>query len=281
MLAGPSVVRGQGWDLPWLRSGFSTRWGGVSEVYGGRTLNLGWSKEDDPAAVVENRRRFAVEVAGPAAVLVGLRQIHSALVSVIERDGDGKLRAAGNDSQLMGEDGRPMLQGDGLMTDIPGVLLGVGVADCVPVLVADTRRRAVAAFHAGWRGTRARIVEQGIAQMRDRYGSQPSDLIAAIGPSIGPCCYTVGDEVRSEFEGDFSYAAELFSKGSATGQEMQLDLWETNRRQLLYAGVGQGRIWVAKECTACTRVGSERKYFSHRGESGIAGRGLGAIGIVA
>ena len=102
------------------------------------------------------------------------------------------------------------LEADGLMTDEPGLLLGVQTADCIPVLVADRKRRAVAAFHAGWRGTVKRIVETGVGRMRLEFGSRPEDLIAAIGPGIGPCCYAVGEEVLSEFESQFAYARELF-----------------------------------------------------------------------
>jgi YfiH family protein len=177
----------------------------------------------------------------------------------------------------------------------------VQTADCVPVLVADVRRRAVAAFHAGWRGTLARIVERGIGRMRLRYGSRPEDLVAVVGPAIGPCCYSVGEEVRWEFESQFGYAAELFSEvydsdpvkerypllfltarapgHSNIGPQIHLDLWEANRRQLLGAGVPAKRVTVVGECTACARVGGELKYFSHRGESGFAGRMLGVVGV--
>ena len=96
------------------------------------------------------------------------------------------------------------------MTAEPGVLLGIQTADCIPVLVADRRRLAVAAFHAGWRGTVKRIVENGIGRMRMEFGSRPEDLVAAIGPGIGACCYAVGEEVLSEFESQFNYGAELF-----------------------------------------------------------------------
>ena len=109
-------------------------------------------------------------------------------------------------------DGRAVLRGDGMMTNVPGVMLGVQVADCVPVLVADVRRRAVAAFHAGWRGTLKRIVERGIGTLRLRYGSRPEDLVAVVGPAIGACCYAVGEAVRHEFESQFAYAEELFSE---------------------------------------------------------------------
>lgn len=298
----PEVVRIPGWErLGWLQAGFSTRAGGVSEIYGGRSLNLGWTREDDPALVIQNRERFAAEAAGTKTPLVGLRQIHSGLIRVVERNAEGELRAEGLNSALIGEDGRPVLRGDGLMTDVPGVLLAVGVADCVPVIVADRRRKVVAAFHAGWRGTLARIVERGIGRMRLRYGSKPEDLVAAIGPSIGPCCYAIGEEVRFEFESQFAYAPALFSEVSDSdpvrdkypllfltarapghsniGPQTHLNLWEANRRQLLDAGVRDKKVWVARECTACTRKGSQLKYFSHRGESGFAGRGLGVVGI--
>jgi hypothetical protein len=115
--------------------------------------------------------------------------------------------------------------------------------------------------------------------MREEFGSRMEDLVAAVGPSIGACCYTVGEEVRSEFGGRFGYADSLFHIGAA--QEMRLDLWEANRRQLLDAGVGEERIAMAGECTACARnAGGGLRYFSHRGEKGVAGRMLSVVGIV-
>ena len=293
------VVRAKGWErVPWLRHGFSTRLGGVSEVYGAGELNLGWTASDDPAKVAENRRRLVKEIAGArsSARLVTLQQVHSGVVRIVEKkDGvlDGKLETA---------EGKAILRGDAMMTDVPGVLLGVQVADCVPVLVADTKRKAVAAFHAGWRGTLKRIVERGIGRMQLRYGSRPEDLIAVVGPSIGACCYSVGDEVRHEFESQFAYAPGLFSEvydsdpvkekypllfltarapgHSNIGPQTHLDLWEANRRQLLDAGLSEKNVNVIGECTACTRIQSGRlKYYSHRGEAGFAGRMMGVVGI--
>jgi YfiH family protein len=143
--------------------------------------------------------------------------------------------------------------------------------------VADVNRRAVAAFHAGWRGTAARIVEQGIDMMRIEYGSRPEDLIAAVGPSIGGCCYAVGEEVQSEFDMRFEYAEGLFRE---VGNEIHLDLWEANRRQLLAAGLEEGQISVVGECTACARSESgERKYFSHRAERVFTGRMMSIVGV--
>lgn len=294
------VVRAAAWErYGWLRHGFSTRSGGVSSIYSqgarGGSLNLGWTKEDVAASVSENRRRFLREVEGGRGKLLTLRQFHSGINHIVEA-GDWAL-----EGRLETADGRAVLRGDGAMTDVAGVMLGVQVADCVPVLVADVRRRAVAAFHAGWRGTLARIVERGIGRMRLRYGSLPDDMVAVVGPSIGACCYSVGEDVRFEFASQFAYAPKLFSEvydsdpvrdrypllfltarapgHSNIGPQIHLDLWEANRRQLLDAGVMAKRITVLGECTACARVGAQLKYFSHRGESGFAGRMMGVVGV--
>lgn len=304
---GVTVVCVAGWSegsrYPWLRHGFSTRTGGVTRVYRPELspddgeLNLSWTKDDDPALVAENRRRFVEAVAGKRVAnkttLVTLRQIHSGVVHVIR---DHLIRD--RDVRLATEDGRAVLRGDGMMTDVPGLLLGIQTADCIPVLVADTKRRAVAGFHAGWRGTVARIVERGVGQMRLQYGSRPQDLVAAIGPGIGPCCYAVGEEVVQQFTSQFHYFAELFSEvydsdpirekypmlfltarapgHSNLGPQTHLDLWEANRRQLLDAGLKEKNITITAECTACKLD----RYFSHRAEHGFTGRMLNAIGVV-
>ena len=280
-VTGIEVVRVEAWkQYSWLLHGFSTRTGGVSAVYGRDSLNLGWTREDDPASVTENRRRFVGAVAGEMTgkagfALVNVRQIHSAITRVI-REEDGSLGG-----RLQTPEGKPILEGDGLMTNLPGVMLGVGTADCVPVLVADVKKRAVAAFHAGWRGTVARIVEQGIARMVHEYGSQPKDLVAAIGPSIGACCYTVGEEVRTAFSSRFDYADELFLSDRKANPSIHVDLWKANQRQLLAAGVEQSKITVIGECTGCSRNEQDRRrYFSHRAEHGVAGRMLNVVGVV-
>lgn len=140
--------------------------------------------------MTRNRQLLAEAVSGdPATPLITLRQIHSSVLR----------RAARGDA-----DRKRHCKADGLLTDEPGLLLGVQTADCIPVLVADRKRRAVAVFHAGWRGTVKRIVETGIGRMRLEFGSRPEDLMAAIGPGIGPCCYAVGEEVLSAFESPVS-----------------------------------------------------------------------------
>ncbi len=134
----------------------------------------------------------------PAIPLVTVRQFHSNLL----------LRATPADAAR-----EPPRRADGLITNEPGLLLAIMVADCVPVLVADRKRRVVAAFHAGWRGTVKRIVETGIGRMRLEFGSRPEDLVAAIGPGIGPCCYAVGEEVISEFDSQFAYSRRAVPRG--------------------------------------------------------------------
>ncbi len=295
----PGVVDIPAWkEFQWLRAGFSTRQGGASTVYGDGELgelNLGWTREDDPVIVAQNRRRFIEVVAGKTKMqFATVRQFHS-----------GMVRAIGADhGPLAKPDGRAVLRGDGLMTGLPGILLGVQTADCVPVLIADRRTHAVAAFHAGWRGTLASIVERGIGTMRLRYGSRPKDLVAAVGPGIGACCYAVGEDVRFEFESQFAYAPKLFTEvydsdpvrekypllfmtarapgHSNIGPQIHIDLWEANRRQLLDAGIAAKNITVMGECTGCAREkNGQRRYFSHRMEHGHTGRMMAVIGATA
>jgi YfiH family protein len=268
-------------ELSWLRHGFSTRAGGRSSVYGGASLNLGWTAEDDPACVRQNRAAFVKEVWGSDSGsdtevrLVTVRQIHSDIVRAIGPEAlDGSLQTA---------DGKAVLEGDGLVTDTPGILIAAGTADCAPVLIADNAHRSVGAFHAGWRGTVAGIVQKGVALMKQQYGSRPEDLVAVVGPSIGPCCYTVGEEVREQFAATYPYGRELFQEAAAKDGKPGLfvDLWQANHRQLLEAGLLPERVSVVGECTACKLFDSgERRYFSHRADKGHAGRMLNAIGIV-
>ena len=277
-----------GWGRTrWLWHGFSTRRGGVSQVYCANgapgELNLGFTDADDRGAVVRNRAKLAEAVTGNAGTtLVTIRQIHSTAV-VVARQTDAARE-------------RP-LKADAVMTCEPGMLLGVQTADCIPVLVADLKRRAVAAFHAGWRGTVNRIVENGIGRMRVEFGSRPEDLVAAIGPGIGVCCYAVGEEVLSSFESQFSYFNELFREvydtdpvrtkypllfltqrapgHSSIGPSLHLNLIEANRRQLMAAGLSSRSIKVVGGCTSC----QTEMFFSHRASQGHAGRMLSVIGI--
>ena|ERR1700722_8274869 len=281
LLAAPGLQK-----LKWLWHGFSTRNGGLSRVYAGGEaegdLNLGFTAEDDVALVAANRKLLADAVTGSAETpLATIRQIHSNILVRVD----------------LGSAGEKPSKADGLMTDEPGLLLAVMTADCIPVLVADRKKRAVAAFHAGWRGTVKRIVEAGIGRMRLEFGSRPEDLVAAIGPGIGQCCYAVGDEVLAEFESQFEYGRELFVEVDETDPvrarfvmmflnqrapghgpkeiRLHLDLVEANRRQLLAAGLKPSAIEIAGGCTSC----QPKLFFSHRALGGHAGRMMSAIGI--
>lgn len=273
----------------WLWHGFSTRRGGLSRAYcpddAPGELNLGFTPADDRELVARNRTLLAQAITGDAATpLLTLRQIHSNLLVI--PSAEDATRAEPH-------------KGDGLITDHPGLLLGIQTADCSPVLVADRKRRVVAAFHAGWRGTVSRIVESGIGRMRLEFGSKPEDLIAAIGPGVGPCCYAVGEELLSAFESQFSYARELFHEvydtdpvrtkypmlfltqrapgHSPIGPSLHLNLVEANRRQLLAVGVKPTAIKIVGGCTAC----QPELFFSHRTSRGHAGRMLSVIGITS
>jgi purine-nucleoside/S-methyl-5'-thioadenosine phosphorylase / adenosine deaminase len=266
--------------LPWLVHGFSTRPGGVSALDGAKVLNLSFTEWDSRENVAENRKRFIAALAGSTAArdlqLVALKQIHSAVVHPFDA-----------------APGEPC-KGDASITNRPGLLLGVQTADCVPILLVDPKQRAVAAVHAGWRGTLARIVSKTVGQMQMRFRSKPADLLAAIGPSIGGCCYEVGTEVATQFTSQFVDAADYFDE-LRTGDEpdplqwlnmmppghqpppknVLLDLRKANRSQLLTAGLRENNIFVSDLCTACRRD----LFFSYRKEGAATGRMLSAIGI--
>ncbi len=270
--------------IPWLIHGFSTRPGGVSTCYGGKSLNLGFTADDTQVNVERNRELYekAVTVVaedGAPWPLAQVKQIHSAIIHRID------VPSAHAPA------------GDGMITNAPGILLAIKTADCVPVLVADVKRKVVGAFHAGWRGTAARVVEKGVGEMRRQFHSDPRDLRAAIGPCIRKCCYSVGDEVRAEFESQFAYAGDLFEEvfdsnaihikypmlflnqrapgHGDLGPETHLDLVTANLRQLEDAEVAKQNVSVIDGCTAC----DTERFFSHRAEFGKTGRMMSVIGI--
>jgi YfiH family protein len=175
-------------------------------------------------------------------LMATLHQIHSDIAVFADRDG------------CLGE-------GDALLSDKPGLLVAVKTADCLPILLADDRHRAVAAVHAGWRGTVAGVCLSTFKAMADRWGSRPQDLHVAIGPGIGPCCFEVGPEVAVQF--------------GKPGQRTQIDLAETNRCQLIEAGLSPERIYSAGLCTFC----HPDKFHSFRRDREKAGRLISFIGI--
>jgi YfiH family protein len=274
--------------LAWLVHAFSTRHGGVSRVYSGNSLNLGFTQHDSRAAVERNREIFLKEM-GVTNVrrswpLISLRQIHSDLIHRVDRVQGDRMP-------------EQPLTGDGIVTNTPGLLVTVQTADCLPIMLVDRKRRTVGVFHSGWRGTVKRIVEKGVGEMRKHFGSDPRDLVAAIGPGVQGCCYEVGEEVRTKFEAQFAYADSLFRRvkesdpvrekypllfltARAPGHselpvKLFLDLVEANRRQLLDAGVMAQNIEAVGPCTAC----HTELLFSYRAEKGVTGRMMAAAGI--
>ena len=267
--------------IPWLVHGFSTRPGGVSptdidNADGEKVLNLGAVEWDSRENVEENKRRFQSALGGTDLKLISLHQIHSDVVRSF--------------------DSAPHRQckGDASATNRPGLLLGVRTADCAPVLVVDPGKRVVAAIHAGRRGTLQRIVTKAIGHMQMEFGCRPPDLLAAIGPAIGGCCYEVGTEVASAFAAKFANATEFFDE-LRTGDEpnplqwlnmmppghqpppnkVLLDLKKANRSQLLEAGVREQNIFINDLCTSCRAD----FLFSYRKEHARSGRLMSAIGI--
>jgi purine-nucleoside/S-methyl-5'-thioadenosine phosphorylase / adenosine deaminase len=266
--------------LGWLAHGFSTRAGGASSLEGKPALNLGFTEWDERERVAANREKFLAAQGASEMPLVAMRQFHSDVIHVVAGPTTDTPKA------------------DALITSTPGLLLGVQTADCVPILLADTRRRVVAAIHAGWRGTLARIAVKTLGRMRMEFGTRPRDVVAAIGPAIGRCCYEVGPEVAQAFAAQFPAAADWFDgpfEQLAHGEgplwlpwltmmppghvppppRVQLDLRASNRWQLINAGVPEKQIAASDLCTACRTD----LLFSYRREGAKTGRLMAVIGL--
>lgn len=290
-----NIIRAQHLNkLTWLVHGFSTRTGGFSSAYGKHSLNLGFTKEDSEGIVERNRTAFLSQVVDASKQsgatmkqgkhpkvwpLITLRQVHSDIIHLIDSLAESPL------------------VGDGLITSTPRLLLAIQTADCLPVILVDPKRKAVGVFHAGWRGTLKRIVEKGVGEMRRFFDSRPGDLRAAIGPGIHGCCYQVGEEVRDQFESQFTYARKLFREvkesdpvrekypllfltarapgHSELPKKIFLDLVEANRQQLLSVGLLAKNIEASDLCTNCRTD----LLFSYRAEKGKTGRMMGVAGI--
>jgi YfiH family protein len=279
-------------QLNWLVHGFSTRSGGASELEASRdggkitenVLNLGFTDWDTRERVLENRQNFFAALKANDMRVIALRQIHSDIVHVV---------SAAN-SQPSAE----APKGDALITNQRGLLLVVQTVDCVPILIADKKRRAIAAIHSGWRGTLQRIAEKTLGCMQMEFGTRPQDVVAALGPGIAQCCFEVGPEVAAEFAAKFPEAREWF-KGSfdslargdndpnwlpwltmrPPGHQLpepraHLDLIAANRAILSAAGVLPRNIFSSEFCSACRTD----LFFSYRRER-ITGRMIAAIGI--
>lgn len=240
-----------------LRHGFSTRHGGVSEGYLA-TMNFTYNREPEEN-VEENFRRFSEANGLPYESLVLTQQVHSTNIKTV----DASFKNQGRN--------RSLREIDGLVTAETGLGLVCFTADCVPILLADEESGAVAAVHAGWRGTVQGIAAEAVKAMI-ACGARPENIVAAIGPSIGPCHFEVGAEVQEEFNTRFGEALPMVPS-HREGHTM-VDLWRANRLVLQEVGVAENHIYTAEICTFC----NHSDYYSHRYTNGMRGLQIAAIG---
>ena len=243
-----------------VKDAFTTREGGVSEgIF--ESLNLSFTRGDDPDAVKENYRRVAAAFGKDLTDIVCSDQTHTTNVRRVDRSygGYGVTKE------------RPYTDVDGLVTNEPGLILATFYADCVPLYFVDPVHKAIGLSHSGWRGTVARMGQATLDKMKAEFGTNPADVYAAIGPSICQDCYEVSEDVADAFKEAFAghEDAILIDKGNG---KYQLDLWKANEIVMLDAGVKMEHLAVTNLCTCC----NERLLFSHRASKGKRGN-LGAF----
>lgn len=244
-----------------VKHGFSTRKGGVSTgIFS--SMNLNFKRGDDPDAVMENYRRMAAALNMRVEDMVLSDQTHTTNVRVITEEDRGK-------GILKPQDYSDV---DGMITNVPGIVLVTSYADCVPLYFVDPVRKAIGLSHSGWKGTVGHIGQKTVWKMHEVYGSEPKDIVAAIGPSICQSCYEVSDDVAEAFRANFTadeVADILLDKGNG---KYQLDLWKANWYVLTDAGILPEHLSVTDLCTAC----HPNLLWSHRKTNGQRG-GLSAF----
>ena len=241
--------------IPWITAAVSFRLGGVSQ-HPYHQLNLAYHVGDVDASVSENRRRLCDALGIDVRSLVVAQQTHGARIAIVDESqaGCGAYRHA---------DAIP--DTDGMVTASRSVVLAVLTADCVPVLIVDPVREVIGIAHAGWRGTLRMIAAGTILKMRDAFGTAPADCLAVLGPAIGPCCYTVGEDVALQFRHTFPSTRCVI--------EDKLDLQQAVKAQLTAAEVETHNISSVGGCTAC----NPDLFYSYRGEGGCTGRMMSVI----
>jgi YfiH family protein len=240
---------------------FSTRLGGVSPLPS-NSLSLAYFKGDDKDNVAENRRRFLEAIGAERGRIITARQTHSTERCTIE-----------SEEQARG----PQPDCDAMITRFTDVLLAVQTADCLPVLIGDTRTGAMAAIHAGWRGTAGRITERTVADLMLVHGVNPRDCVAALGPAACAECYEVGEDVIARYKKEFGYWRTLLLNFKERGKA-HLDIRAANVQQLRFCGFSEDRIHAADYCT----MHQNELFFSYRkegkGQPSSVGRSLSVIG---
>ncbi len=248
-------------DTKLVRHGFSTRMGGVSKGHLAE-LNLSFTRGDDPERVRENFTRIGNAMGFETGSLVFSQQTHTTNVRVaMEED-----RGSGFTKPLRYTDV------DGLITNVPGLMLATFYADCVPLFFVDPVHRAVGLSHSGWKGTVGRMGKATVERMTEIFGTRPEEVLAAVGPSICQDCYEVSEDVASAFRKEFRDQADerlLYQKENG---RYQLNLWRANEIVLLEAGVRPEHLAITNVCTCC----NPELMFSHRASQGRRGN-LGAF----
>ncbi len=240
--------------IPFVRHGFSTRLGGVSNgIFA--SMNLSFTRGDSAQAVTENFKRFCETIGTDyTKVVISAQEHHTNVFAVTKEDcGRGILFDRGYTDI------------DGLMTNEKGVVLCTQYADCVPLFFVDPVKHVVATSHSGWKGTVAQIGAVTVKRMQETYGCDPSDILAGIAPSIGPCCFEVDEPVATAFAA-LPFADDSIVRDDNNGK-YHVDLWETNRRILLNAGLRPDHITVTDLCTKC----HPDVFWSHRVTGGERG----------
>lgn len=237
--------------------GFSTRKGGWSRgVYS--QLNLGFFCGDEAETVALNRKLFFHLFHVKPEQVFTVRQVHGDRVLVVDRLEDADLW----------EDPVKLPEADGLIIARSGTAVATVHADCVPIILVDVEKRVVAAVHAGWRGTLRGIARVAVGEMQKAFNSKPADLVAAIGPSIGECCFEVLPELYKKFREKFT---EFSGFGAPQPQKtVCLDLPLLNKEVLVQSGLSPQRVDVSGLCTSCR----PEEFFSYRREGGETGRHL-------
>lgn len=233
---------------------FSTRQGGVS-VGCLESMNLGFNRGDLDENVLKNHKIFAKAVGFPYENIVTTNQTHTTNVRVVTKEDCGKGIAKDRDYSDV----------DGLITNIPGIVLATYYADCVPLYILDPVNKAIGLSHSGWKGTVKRIGDNTLKLMNENYGTNPKDVICCIGPSICQDCYEISEDVANEFINEFGKNNKiLYNKGNG---KYQLNLWESVKQVFLDAGVEYDNIYTTDICTCCNKD----ELFSHRGHHGKRG----------
>lgn len=247
-----------------VRHGFSTRLGGVSEGCLS-SMNLSFTRGDDPEKVRENFRRMGMAIGFETKDLVLSDQTHTTNVRLVTEADRGK----GFDRE------RDYTDVDGLITDTPGLMLVTIYADCVPLYFVDPVHKAVGLSHSGWKGTVHRIGKVTLERMKEAFGTRPEDVQAAIGPSICQDCYEVSEDVAQAFMDEFADQLDdrlVYRKGNG---KYQLNLWNANERILLEAGIRPEHLSITNICTCC----NHELLFSHRASHGQRGNLAAFLGL--